>query len=104
MIVNFNCPSSSFFAGPIENWTWLYNLQERWLNAYDLKVDARSVHKFRWSKCGVKHFAEWLRQASFKVEYWEIDYTDDNNEPIAYGIKFEDNCPMVCMEILKHEN
>lgn len=83
---------------------WISILHNEWLTEYciDTTYINRAINEYKWSPAGTRHFADWLRQQSFKVDYWEIDYIPPSDtNPIAYGIMFDENCPRFIEEVLK---
>lgn len=103
MRLNFNLKTTYSNHMP----TWLSDEQHRWLKEYDLDVAYTNpwVVEYIWSPKGAINFSLWLRLQGFKVNYYEVDYlNEDSKLPVAFGLEFDESCPKFVLEQLKDES
>ena len=51
---------------------------------------------------GLPRLVAWMKTLGWNVEYWSLPDAGDGNGPLAYGLDFENSCPLFMEARLKY--
>ena len=101
MKYNLNKKSSNF-CGVDVVWEIIDEMILKFYEAHDIKVSA-TIKKYMvdWRR-GLPELAKWMKTVGWDVEYWSLPDVGDGSGPMAYGLDFDDSCPLFMEARLKY--
>lgn len=80
----------------------ILNMTIQFCQIHDIKCTAPVKRYMADHLRGLPRLVVWMKTLGWKVEYWSLPDSGDGGGPLAYGLDFDNTCPLFMEARLKY--